>query len=184
VTPRSTWPRILVAARDVFAEQGYVASMEAIAERAEVGVGTLYRRFPHKAELFEAVVDEATRRNEDMARAVLQNEPAREAVFVFMRRCVAAPSYWPIMIEASPGRSKGTGLDAMAPLLCEILARSQRAGMVRADVAVSDLFVALLSVRVIADVFCGTARPVPPSVSSNWCSTGCVRAGRRRRMRR
>ena len=40
--------RILVAARDVFAEHGYEASMEQIAIRAEVGVGTLYRRFPTK----------------------------------------------------------------------------------------------------------------------------------------
>ena len=52
--------RILLAARDVFAEHGYEASMEQIAARAEVGIGTLYRRFPNKADLYAAVVDAAT----------------------------------------------------------------------------------------------------------------------------
>jgi AcrR family transcriptional regulator len=52
--------RILLAARDVFAEHGYQASMEQIAARAEVGIGTLYRRFPNKADLYAAVVDAAT----------------------------------------------------------------------------------------------------------------------------
>ena len=49
--------RILSAARDSFAEHGYEASMEDIALRADVGVGTLYRRFPNKADLLNAVVD-------------------------------------------------------------------------------------------------------------------------------
>ena len=83
--------RILDAARLVFAEQGYGASMETIAERADVGVGTLYRRFPHKSALFEAVVDEAKRRNREIAEAVLDEVPDGEAVFEFVRRCVAAP---------------------------------------------------------------------------------------------
>ena len=123
--------RILDAARLVFAEQGYGASMETIAERADVGVGTLYRRFPNKSELFEAVVDEAKRRNREIAEAVLAEVPDGETVFEFVRRCVAAPSCWRATTEAPPWRSTGTGLDLLAPLLDEILARSQAAGTVR-----------------------------------------------------
>ncbi len=144
--------RILEAAHLVFAEQGYDASMETIAERADVGVGTLYRRFPNKSELFEAVVDEAKRRNREMAEAVLAEVPDAEAVFEFVRRCVAAPSCWRATTEAPPWRSTGTGLDLLAPLLDELLARSQRAGTVRADLAVTDIVIGLLSVRAIADV--------------------------------
>ncbi len=66
------------------------------------------------------------------------------------------------MIEAPPWRSAGTGLDALAPLLAQILERGQRAGTVRSDVAVTDLVVALLSVRSIADV-CDT-RTTSPSL--------------------
>src|SRR5580658_3691940 len=86
--------RILLAARDVFAEHGYGASMEQIAARAEVGVGTLYRRFPNKADLFSAVIDAATDRTRQIAREVLREVAPADAVFEFVRRCVEAPSCW------------------------------------------------------------------------------------------
>jgi AcrR family transcriptional regulator len=47
--------RLVVAAREVFALQGSDASMVAIAHRAGVGAGTLYRHFPHRIDLVEAV---------------------------------------------------------------------------------------------------------------------------------
>jgi AcrR family transcriptional regulator len=152
--------RILVAARDVFAEQGYEASMETIAERADVGVGTLYRRFPTKADLFEAVVDAAKERNRAIAEEVLAEVAPGEAVFEFVRRCVAVPSCWRATIAAPPWRSKGTGLDELAPLLAEMLARGQAAGTVRRELEVTDIVVALMSVRAIADV-CDTPRSTP-----------------------
>src|SRR5271155_3652022 len=73
--------RILAAARDVFAEYGYEASMEQIAARAEVGIGTLYRRFPNKADLCAAVVDAATERTRQIANEVLLEVAPCEAVF-------------------------------------------------------------------------------------------------------
>lgn len=144
--------RILVAARDVFAEQGYDASMECIAARAEVGVGTLYRRFPNKADLFTAVVAAAQQRVQEIASEVLAEVPPGEAVFEFVRRCIAVPSCWRATISAPPWRTTGTGLREISPLLGEILARSQRVGTVRADIEVSDVVMTLLSVRSIADV--------------------------------
>ncbi|HXN62687.1 MAG TPA: helix-turn-helix domain-containing protein [Acidimicrobiales bacterium] len=152
--------RILVGARDVFAEHGYDASMETIAERAEVGVGTLYRRFPTKADLFDAVVDAAKERNRAIAEEVLAEVAPADAVFEFVRRCVAVPSCWRATIAAPPWRSKGTGLDELAPLLGEMLSRSRRAGTVRHDIQVTDIVVALMSVRAIADV-CDTGRSTP-----------------------
>jgi len=47
--------RLVVAAREVFALQGSDASMEAIAHQAGVGAGTLYRHFPRRIDLVEAV---------------------------------------------------------------------------------------------------------------------------------
>ena len=49
------YERLIVAARDVFAKQGGSASMEAIAREAGVGVGTLYRHFPQRIDVVEAV---------------------------------------------------------------------------------------------------------------------------------
>jgi AcrR family transcriptional regulator len=52
---RRNYDLLVVAARTVFAEQGGGASMEAIAKQAGVGVGTLYRHFPKRIDIVEAV---------------------------------------------------------------------------------------------------------------------------------
>jgi AcrR family transcriptional regulator len=52
---RRNYDHLVVAARKVFAEQGGGASMEAIAKEAGVGVGTLYRHFPKRIDIVEAV---------------------------------------------------------------------------------------------------------------------------------
>lgn len=52
---RRNYERLVEAARKVFAEQGGGASMEAIAKEAGVGVGTLYRHFPKRIDVVEAV---------------------------------------------------------------------------------------------------------------------------------
>jgi AcrR family transcriptional regulator len=152
--------RILIAARDVFAEEGYEASMEAIAARAEVGVGTLYRRFPNKADLLDAVVEAAKERNRQIAREVLAEVPAEDAVFEFLRRCIAVPSCWRATIAAPPWRKRRSGLEKTAPLLQQLLERSQAAGSIRPDVSVTDLVMTLMSVRAIADV-CDTKSSKP-----------------------
>src|SRR3954453_23007867 len=50
--------RILAAARAVFAEEGLDAGLHEIAKRAGVGVGTVYRRFPEKEQLIEALFED------------------------------------------------------------------------------------------------------------------------------
>jgi AcrR family transcriptional regulator len=52
---RRNYDRLVEAARKVFADQGGGASMEAIAKQAGVGVGTLYRHFPKRIDVVEAV---------------------------------------------------------------------------------------------------------------------------------
>ena len=53
--------RVLQAAREVFAEQGREAQMDDVARRAAVGVGTVYRHFPTKEALIDAIAGEALR---------------------------------------------------------------------------------------------------------------------------
>lgn len=48
--------RILEVAREVFREQGYDASLDLVAKRAEVGAGTLYRHFPTRDDLIDAIM--------------------------------------------------------------------------------------------------------------------------------
>jgi AcrR family transcriptional regulator len=52
---RRNYDNLVVAARKVFADQGGGASMEAVAKEAGVGVGTLYRHFPRRIDIVEAV---------------------------------------------------------------------------------------------------------------------------------
>jgi AcrR family transcriptional regulator len=146
--------RILTAARDVFAQLGYDASMEQIAARADVGVGTLYRRFPTKADLLEAVVDAAKHQTKTIAEEVLAEVPSGEAVFEFVRRCVAVPSCWRATITRPPWSVKNAGfaLTELTPLFQQILERSQDAGTIRRDIELTDLVVTLVSVRAVADL--------------------------------
>jgi AcrR family transcriptional regulator len=153
--------RILVAARDVFAEQGYDAPMEAIANRAEVGVGTLYRRFPAKADLFNAVVESARQRNLEIAEQVLSDVAPAEAVFEFVRRCISVPSVWRATTAAPPwGPNRGAVLTEIAPLIAAIVNRSKGAGTLRTDVEVTDIVIVLKAVRSIADL-CDTPTAKP-----------------------
>jgi AcrR family transcriptional regulator len=56
---RRNYEKVLTAAREAFAERGASTSLEEIARRAEVGIGTLYRNFPNRQALLEAVyIDE------------------------------------------------------------------------------------------------------------------------------
>jgi AcrR family transcriptional regulator len=52
---KRNYDKILTAAHEAFAEHGASTSLEAIARRAEVGIGTLYRHFPTRQALLEAV---------------------------------------------------------------------------------------------------------------------------------
>jgi AcrR family transcriptional regulator len=146
--------RILVAARDVFAEHGYEASMEQIAARAEVGIGTLYRRFPHKADLCTAVVDAATDRTRQIAHEVLREVAPGEALFEFVRRCVDAPSSWRAATSRRPWREGGAdrALAALVPLIGRVVKAGQRAGTVRTDIVPTDVVVTLMSVRAVGDL--------------------------------
>jgi AcrR family transcriptional regulator len=146
--------RILAAARDVFAEHGYEASMEQIAARAEVGIGTLYRRFPNKADLCAAVVDAATERTRQIANEVLLDVDAGEAVFEFIRRFVDTPSSWRAATARRPGSDAAADrvVAALVPLIGRILAASQRAGTIRPDIVATDLVVTLMSVRALGDL--------------------------------
>ncbi len=63
---------IVAAAREVFSEQGLEAPLEEIARRAGVGIGTLYRRFPTRVDLVDAVLAGRLRAHVDAAEQALR----------------------------------------------------------------------------------------------------------------
>ncbi len=82
------YEKLIAAAREAFAEDGTSASLEEIARRAEVGIGTLYRHFPNRQALLEAVyvdeVDALCRSAADLAQL-----PAWDALVGWLHRFVA-----------------------------------------------------------------------------------------------
>ena len=72
--------KVLAAAAEVFAEQGTDASLEEVARRAGVGVGTLYRHFPTRAALVEHVYRDGVARLAAQARELVETRPVEEAL--------------------------------------------------------------------------------------------------------
>ena len=141
---RRNYEKVLVAARDAFAEGGESTALEEIARRAGVGIGTLYRHFPTRQALLEAVyVGEV----EDVCRTAAEFEDADpwEALSGWLDRIVA----YVATKQALSGELLGY-LERDAPLFhsCRsslygagepLLERAQRAGVVRPDVTIADL---------------------------------------------
>jgi AcrR family transcriptional regulator len=142
---RRNYERLVAAAREVFAAGGEGASMEAVARKAEVGIGTLYRHFPKRIDLVEAVysrdVDELIHSAEE---AVSKLEPW-PAVVAFIEAFVRyAQSKRTFLNELREAFEKNPGLksanreriDAVTDL---VIRRAQQAGVVRTDVDGADV---------------------------------------------
>lgn len=87
---RRNYAQILLAAREVFVEQGAGAPLEDVARRAGVGIGTLYRRFTDREGLLKAVVLDALEHSRDAAERALEvtadsGRPGLEALARYMR---------------------------------------------------------------------------------------------------
>ena len=137
--------RLVDAARAVFTEQGASASMEAIAKRAGVGVGTLYRHFPNRFDIVEAVYQDDVDELEDAAhRAVSMVDPWLaveeffEAFMSYAHRKSAMMSELQQAFEKHPEfRSKmRERIDGSFALVID---RGKAAGVVRPDVEGSDV---------------------------------------------
>src|SRR5690349_22608185 len=72
--------KVLTAARKVFSEHGRDAQMDDVARRAGVGVGTVYRHFPTKEALIEALVVDSFQKIALRAEAALQADDAWDAL--------------------------------------------------------------------------------------------------------
>ncbi|GII59793.1 TetR family transcriptional regulator [Planotetraspora thailandica] len=137
---RRNFDALLAAARDAFAENGTDASLEDIARRAGVGIGTLYRNFPTRQDLFESVyVGEV----EELARAAAEvaDLPPWDALVAWMRQFVSYAATKRAIYEALNRESEmfRSCRDTMYAAGTPLFARAQEAGEVRADVGFDDV---------------------------------------------
>lgn len=141
---RRNYEKVLAAAREAFAEGGESTSLEEIARRAGVGIGTLYRNFPNRQALLEALYVEEV---EAMARSAAELETAdpwealnawfgRFTAYIGTKRALAAELQNYLDPDAELFKACRTTLfDSGEPLL----KRAQEAGVVRPDVTIADV---------------------------------------------
>ncbi|GAA0265966.1 TetR/AcrR family transcriptional regulator [Actinomadura nitritigenes] len=148
--------KVLAAAEDVFAAQGTSASTEEVARRAGVGIGTVFRHFPTKESLLEAVLVALLDRLAGEARELASAADPGEAFFGFFARVVSQATTKQALTEAlaeagvdaraATGRTGPDVKDAIGALL----ERAQRAGAVRADIGPNEVTALLAGISFAA----------------------------------
>jgi AcrR family transcriptional regulator len=137
--------KVLAAAEDVFAEQGVSASTEEVARRAGVGIGTVFRHFPSKESLLEAVLGALLERLAGEARELAADPDPGEAFFGFFARVVSQAAAKQAVTEAlaaaggDVGQVTGRAGPDVKAAIGALLERAQAAGAVRADIGPSEV---------------------------------------------
>ncbi|MBB4686073.1 TetR/AcrR family transcriptional regulator [Amycolatopsis jiangsuensis] len=136
--------RILEAAREVFGRRGLEATLDDVAQHAGLGVGTVYRRFPSKEHLVEAMFAERLDAMADLAQQALQVPDPWQGFVGFVWQTVELHSHdrglREVMLSTAFGHERVAEAKArMVPLITQLVERAQASGQLRADVVPTDL---------------------------------------------
>lgn len=136
--------RILAAAAELFTERGLEPSLDDVARHAGVGVGTVYRRFPDKASLADALFDERIDALVALAEEARAEPDAWAALVSFLERSgemlVSNRGLRQILMFAAEGHDRGIcARDRMRPAIQSLIERAQADGQVRADLRPTDV---------------------------------------------
>ena len=149
--------RILEAANTVFSAGGSDASLDAVARAAGVGIGTLYRHFPTREALFEAVYRHEVQQLADLAEQLKRKAQPVDALRQWMRSIVK-------FVATKKGMSAALALavdkdselvsyssDRLTRAVGELLGRAIAAGEIRNDISPEDLLRALVGMCYMHD---------------------------------
>jgi AcrR family transcriptional regulator len=151
---RRNYEKVLAAAREAFAEGGESTALEEIARRAGVGIGTLYRHFPNRQALLEALYLEEV---EDICRTAAELDGAdpwealnrwfeRFIGYIATKRALAAELLNYLDPDASLFKASRASLYAAGEPL---LVRAQEAGVVRKDVTIAEIIQMVMGIAKI-----------------------------------
>ena len=142
--------RVLEAAKAVFAASGPAGSLEAVARQAGVGVGTLYRHFPTRQDLFEAVYRREVEQLVGLAAQLGADLPPLEALrqwihanveFVATKKGMSAALS--VAVNASSELTIYS-IDRLGRALATLVGRAVEAGVIRDDIGSEDILRAVV----------------------------------------
>jgi AcrR family transcriptional regulator len=171
--------RILEVAKEAFTRNGADASLDEIAKQAEVGAGTLYRHFPNRDDLIEAVYKSEVEKIAAAGRRLAEDKAPLEALRAWMlmfvdhiaAKLIIAPALNSIV--GGPGRLYEGSRGQVQEVVELLVKRAVKSGEMRKDVDAFDLMRALIgmayvqvgpdwkqSARRLVDVLIAGSRPV------------------------
>ncbi|WP_404333986.1 TetR/AcrR family transcriptional regulator [Sphingomonas sp. MMS12-HWE2-04] len=145
--------RILVAAEELFLERGAGVSLDEVAKRAKVGIGTLYRRFPTREALLAATSDERFMSVAALSQARDADADPGDALRQFLEELAENTSVYQ-SLAASLGTviQHGTaGCNAITAEGQRLLGLAQEAGIVRDDVSFDDIICVVSAIAIAAE---------------------------------
>jgi AcrR family transcriptional regulator len=149
--------RVLQAAKAVFNAGGPEASLEAVAKRAGVGIGTLYRHFPTRESLFEAVYRREVQQLGDLAEQLKSEAAPVDALRRWLRSNVELVATKKGMQAAlalavhSSSELYAFSFDRLTKAIGALLNRAVAAGEIRSDISPEDLLRALVGMCYLHD---------------------------------
>ncbi len=152
---RQNYERLIAAAAAAIAELGPNVSLEEVARRAGVGIGTLYRHFPNRQALLEAVYQDQVSVHCARGRELLASESPTAALPLWLHSLLTYNLHMRGLKEAlmagevSPQTSECKA--RMHAVGGELLARAQAAGAVRRDIEITDLLRLVHSIALMVE---------------------------------
>src|ERR1700719_4078560 len=149
--------RVLAAAKAVFSKGGADASLEAVAKRAGVGIGTLYRHFPTREALFEAVYRREVQQLVELAEQLKSEAAPVDALRRWLRSNVEFVATKKGMLAALALTVHGSSelyahtFDRLTKAVGALLDRAVASGEIRADIGPEDLLRALIGMCYMHD---------------------------------
>jgi AcrR family transcriptional regulator len=149
--------RVLAAAKAVFSKGGADASLEAVAKRAGVGIGTLYRHFPTREALFEAVYRHEVQQLSELAEQLKDETSPVEALRRWLHSDIELVATKKGMAAAlalavhGPSELYADSLERLAKAVGVLLDRAVAAGEIRSDISPKDLLRALVGMCYMHD---------------------------------
>jgi AcrR family transcriptional regulator len=149
--------RVLEAAKSVFSAGGPDASLEAVARTAGVGIGTLYRHFPTREALFEAVYRREVQQLADLAEQLKQEAKPIDALRHWMRsnvKFVATKKGMSVALALAAYKNSelfSYSFERLTRAVGALLDRAIAAGEIRDDISPEDLLRALVGMCYMQD---------------------------------